>query len=73
LLEQIGLGAGRLAMYNLSSAEGPRFAEIAREMTERVRAMGPNPLGGPSGDKEVISEPTEVSAGAMVSGAAGEH
>jgi len=50
LLEQIGLGAGRLAMYNLSSAEGPRFAEIAREMTERVRAMGPNPLGGPSGD-----------------------
>jgi coenzyme F420-reducing hydrogenase delta subunit len=37
-------------MYNLSSAEGPRFAEMAREMTERVRAMGPNPLGGLSSD-----------------------
>jgi F420-non-reducing hydrogenase iron-sulfur subunit len=31
-------------MFNLSSAEGPRFAQIATEMTERVRAMGPNPL-----------------------------
>lgn len=31
-------------MFNLSSAEGPRFAQIAAEMTERVRAMGPNPL-----------------------------
>lgn len=60
-------------MYNLSSAEGPRFAEIAREMTERVRAMGPNPLGRPSGDKEAISEPTEVSAGAGVPGVTGEH
>jgi hypothetical protein len=60
-------------MYNLSSAEGPRFAEIAREMTERVRAMGPNPLGRPSGDKEVISEPTEASASTRVSGVAGEH
>jgi coenzyme F420-reducing hydrogenase delta subunit len=33
-----------VAFYNLSSAEGPRFAELAREMTERVRALGPNPL-----------------------------
>jgi len=50
LLEQVGLGAGRLEMYNLSSAEGPRFADIAWKMTERVRALGPNPLGRPSGD-----------------------
>ena len=45
LLDEIGLGGERLAMYFLSSAEGARFAEIATEMTERIRALGPNPLG----------------------------
>jgi len=31
-------------MYNLSSAMAQRFAQAATEMTERIRAMGPNPL-----------------------------
>ena len=44
LLDVIGLGGERLEMYFLSSAEGARFAEIATEMTERIRALGPNPL-----------------------------
>ena len=44
LLDQIGLGGERLEMYFLSSAEGARFAEIATEMTERIRELGPNPL-----------------------------
>ena len=44
LLDQIGLGRGRLEMVFLSSAEGQRWAEIATEMTERVRQMGPSPL-----------------------------
>jgi F420-non-reducing hydrogenase iron-sulfur subunit len=44
LLDEIGLGSERLEMYFLSSAEGARFAEIATEMTERIRALGPNPL-----------------------------
>jgi coenzyme F420-reducing hydrogenase delta subunit len=44
LLEEVGLGAGRLEMYNMSSAQGQRFAEIAREMTEKVRALGPSPV-----------------------------
>jgi coenzyme F420-reducing hydrogenase delta subunit len=44
LLDEIGLGAGRLEMFNLSSAEGPRFAEIAREMHERIVKLGPSPL-----------------------------
>ncbi len=34
----------RIEMYNLSSAQGPRFAEIAVEMTERAIKMGPSPL-----------------------------
>jgi coenzyme F420-reducing hydrogenase delta subunit len=44
LLEECGMGAGRVAMYNLSAAQGQRFAEIAREMTEKIREMGPSPI-----------------------------
>jgi F420-non-reducing hydrogenase iron-sulfur subunit len=31
-------------MFNLSSGEGPRFAELAVEMTNKVKELGPNPL-----------------------------
>jgi coenzyme F420-reducing hydrogenase delta subunit len=31
-------------MYNMSAAEGPKFAEAADEMTKRARDLGPNPL-----------------------------
>jgi coenzyme F420-reducing hydrogenase delta subunit len=41
LLASIGVNPERLAMYNLSAGMGPRFAEIAREMTEKIRALGP--------------------------------
>jgi F420-non-reducing hydrogenase iron-sulfur subunit len=44
LLAEAGLEPDRLEMYNLSSADGPRFAEIAREMHERIAKLGPNPL-----------------------------
>ena len=42
LLTSIGLEPDRVAMYNMSSGEGPRFAEVSREMTEKVRKLGPN-------------------------------
>ncbi len=44
LLETIGMEPDRVAMYNLSSGEGPRFAEISQEMTEKIRQLGPNPV-----------------------------
>jgi len=44
LLDEIGVGGERLEMYNLSSSEGPRFAEIATEITERIRELGPSPI-----------------------------
>ena len=44
LLEEIGLEAERVRMYNLSSGEGPTFAAYAREMTENIKKLGPNPL-----------------------------
>lgn len=44
LLKEIGLEPERLEMFNLSSAEGSRFAEIATEMNERITKLGPSPL-----------------------------
>jgi len=44
ILNQVGVGGDRLEMYNLSAAEGGRFAQIAREMTERIRELGPSPI-----------------------------
>lgn len=43
-LEEIGLEKERVEMYNLSSAEGPRFAEIVTEMSENIAKLGPSPL-----------------------------
>jgi F420-non-reducing hydrogenase iron-sulfur subunit len=34
----------RVQMFNLSSAQGPRFAEIATEMTDKIRELGPSPV-----------------------------
>ena len=46
LLAQIGLEAQRVQMYNLSSAMAGQFVAAAKEMTERIAALGPNPLRG---------------------------
>lgn len=44
LLAEIGLGAERVEMFNVGASDGQRFAQIAREMTERIRGLGPSPL-----------------------------
>ncbi|HWJ03454.1 MAG TPA: hydrogenase iron-sulfur subunit [Verrucomicrobiae bacterium] len=44
ILDQIGIGGERLEMFNLSGSMGPRFAEIAAEMTERILRLGPSQL-----------------------------
>ena len=44
ILNAIGIGGERTQMYNLSSGEGPRFAEYAVEMTEKIKKLGPNPI-----------------------------
>lgn len=46
LLSEIGIEEERIEMFNLSAADGSRFAEIANEMTERIKALGPSPLRG---------------------------
>jgi F420-non-reducing hydrogenase iron-sulfur subunit len=44
ILEEIGLEPERVEMFNLSSAEGPRFAQIVTEMSARLAKLGPSPL-----------------------------
>jgi coenzyme F420-reducing hydrogenase delta subunit len=44
ILDEIGLGGERLEMYNLSAAMGQKFAELAKEMTERIKKLGPSPV-----------------------------
>ncbi|MBN2337769.1 MAG: hydrogenase iron-sulfur subunit [Acidobacteria bacterium] len=44
ILDEIGLGGGRLRMVQLSDSMAPAFADHMREITETIRAMGPNPL-----------------------------
>lgn len=39
-MEEIGVDGSRVRMVNLSSAMAPEFAKAAREMTERVAALG---------------------------------
>ncbi|MBU0599204.1 hydrogenase iron-sulfur subunit [bacterium] len=44
LLDEIGIGGNRLEMFNMSASMGPKFAEVAREMTERIQQLGPSLL-----------------------------
>jgi F420-non-reducing hydrogenase iron-sulfur subunit len=40
-LEHIGLEPGRLHFSWISSAEATKFVEVAREVSEAVKALGP--------------------------------
>ena len=44
VLEELDMEPGRVEMFNLSSGEGPKFAQIAKEMVERIKALGPSPV-----------------------------
>lgn len=44
LLDEIGIGGERLAMFKMSAGMGNRFAEIATQFTETIRTQGPNPI-----------------------------
>lgn len=44
VLKEIGMEPERVEMFNLSSAQGARFAEIANEMVARIKELGPSPV-----------------------------
>ncbi|MBF0530637.1 MAG: hydrogenase iron-sulfur subunit, partial [Deltaproteobacteria bacterium] len=47
ILETLGVEKERVAMYNLSAAQGPRFVEIAKEFTAKITELGPSPFAKP--------------------------
>lgn len=44
LLRLLGIEAERLRLEWISAAEGARFAEVVKDFTESIRALGANPL-----------------------------
>jgi coenzyme F420-reducing hydrogenase delta subunit len=44
LLEDIGLEGDRLGIFYMSGSQAQAFASAAKQMTERVRKLGPSPL-----------------------------
>jgi F420-non-reducing hydrogenase iron-sulfur subunit len=44
LIKEIGLEPERLEFFHIGASEGPKFAEAAKEMTERALKLGPSPL-----------------------------
>lgn len=46
LLEFSGIDPERLVLKWVSSAEGPRFAQVVTDFVEKIRKLGPSPLAG---------------------------
>ncbi|RLC20986.1 MAG: F420-nonreducing hydrogenase [Deltaproteobacteria bacterium] len=44
ILDQVGVGGERVKMYNLSSGEGPLFAQFSIEMDNKIKELGPSPI-----------------------------
>jgi F420-non-reducing hydrogenase iron-sulfur subunit len=44
ILDTVGLGRDRLTIYHVSGTRGPRVAQIAKDMAERLDRLGPSPL-----------------------------
>jgi F420-non-reducing hydrogenase iron-sulfur subunit len=44
LLDEIGMGSERLEIINISAGMGEHFAHMAKELTEKIRKLGPNPV-----------------------------
>ena len=60
LLEECGLGADRLAMYEIPASEAPKWVAAVMEMMEKVKALGPNPLNPRRGPEAVVPEKLEL-------------
>jgi len=60
LLEKIGFEKERVEMYEVPGPMGKRFAEIVREMTENIRALGPSPMR--KGVDDISPEPENLPA-----------
>jgi coenzyme F420-reducing hydrogenase delta subunit len=44
ILDEIGMDGRRLEMYHIGASDAPNWAKAVREMTERARELGRNPI-----------------------------
>ncbi|MCK4355855.1 hydrogenase iron-sulfur subunit [Candidatus Bipolaricaulota bacterium] len=44
ILDTLGLEGERLRLSWVSASEGPRYAEVVREFSEKIGVLGPNPI-----------------------------
>jgi coenzyme F420-reducing hydrogenase delta subunit len=44
ILDKVGVGGERVKMFNLSSGEGPLFAQYSIEMNNKIMELGPSPI-----------------------------
>jgi F420-non-reducing hydrogenase iron-sulfur subunit len=62
ILQEVGLEPERVEMFHVSASEGPQFAAVAREMTERAYRLGPNPMHREVRAAWLAQRPAAVSA-----------
>ena len=60
ILSAAGIEPARVEMYNLSAGQGPRFAEIVTEFTERIFGLGPTFADKPAAPESVESQGVET-------------
>jgi F420-non-reducing hydrogenase iron-sulfur subunit len=41
LLDEMGIEPDRVQMFNIAASDAPKFAEVARAVTERIKELGP--------------------------------
>jgi F420-non-reducing hydrogenase iron-sulfur subunit len=63
ILDEIGLGGDRLDMFFMSGSQARAFAAAAQTMTERIRALGPNPLRAKADENSARDEEPEDDVG----------
>jgi F420-non-reducing hydrogenase iron-sulfur subunit len=61
----MGIEPERLEMFHVSSGEGPKFAQVCRDMVERAQRLGPNPVRRAA----LAAAPSAVGPGEMSPGA----
>ena len=44
IMDEIGIERERLEMVMMSAGMGYRFAQVATEITEKIRKLGPSPI-----------------------------
>jgi coenzyme F420-reducing hydrogenase delta subunit len=58
----LGIEPERVEMFNLSSSDGPRFAAIAKEMSERAYQLGPSPVKNAAREAWLKEQPATSAA-----------